>query len=382
MKRILVNATNLIKGGGISCAVYFIEESQFWNNKGVEWHYCVSSQIYEEIKNLGIQRQKIFVFRQSPAKNIISRFRLKAIERRVLPDMVYTIFGPAYVKFDSFHIMGVANTWLTKPKEIPFTKVYKNYLDLVFFKMSLSYKRSWLFKADSYICETQRSAKDLAYIVNKSIEEISVVPNINTNFGKSITNASQECINNKILKLCNNNILMLSSYYPHKNFENVIKACVKVREKNKNFKLLLTIEDFEFEKLCKNCNLNSVFLLNNIENLGKVKRKDLFRLYSISLFTVIPSFKEDYSSVYSESIESCTPLIASDYNYVRDILGGYAVYVDPNSIDAIHDGLVKLLNNDHRDMIIKKMRQQVMNSQFKTTKFELYMQIFNKYLSL
>ena len=66
---VLVNATTLVKGGGVQVATSFIVEAERAAAADIRWHYAVSPQVADELAAFGVQPERMTVFPDTPARN-------------------------------------------------------------------------------------------------------------------------------------------------------------------------------------------------------------------------------------------------------------------------------------------------------------------------
>ena len=90
---ILVNATTLVKGGGIQVAASFISEAEASAGEAsgsIRWHYAVSPQIAAEID---VPSDRVHMFRETPAKSSAARQQLVGLAERLDVSAVFTVFN-------------------------------------------------------------------------------------------------------------------------------------------------------------------------------------------------------------------------------------------------------------------------------------------------
>ena len=128
------------------------------------------------------------------------------------------------------------------------------------------------------------------------------------------------------------NFLYVSSDDPHKNHKNLIEAWCLLSEENIYPKLVLTID--------KNTSLYSSILEKaekyslNIDILPNLERKKLLCLYKQSSVLIFPSLFESYGLPLVEANHYNIPVIASELDFVRDILDPVETF-DPYSAKSI-----------------------------------------------
>lgn len=87
-----------MKGGALKNAVNFILYTSKYK-KTINWIYLVSPQIYSELKVYNLSTHKVIIIHKSPSKSLADRKKILKIEEVIEPNIVFTLFGPAYVNY-------------------------------------------------------------------------------------------------------------------------------------------------------------------------------------------------------------------------------------------------------------------------------------------
>ena len=101
--------------------------------------------------------------------------RLKAIEENIYADVVFTVFGPAYVRFDVPHICGVADGWVTDSTLNAFRSASGIREMAVGFAQSV-YKGYWYLKADEWTVEASNAKQGLMERLRLPGDDIVILP--------------------------------------------------------------------------------------------------------------------------------------------------------------------------------------------------------------
>jgi len=80
-----------------------------------------------------------------------------------------------------------------------------------------------------------------------------------------------------------------------------------------------------------------------VQLLGEVPPEHLPVLYSQALFFAFPSFYEGFGLPPLEAMAYGTPVMASDRASLPEVCGAAALYVDPTSVDAMADAMMRLM---------------------------------------
>jgi len=110
--RILFNCTTNVIGGAVQNDANFVKNTIHIENEKNSFIYLASPQVNEILTKWGIRSDFIFVL-ESPSKNFHVRKKISSIEKQFSPDIIYTMAGPAYVRFSGFHVMGISDPYIT-----------------------------------------------------------------------------------------------------------------------------------------------------------------------------------------------------------------------------------------------------------------------------
>lgn len=337
---ILINTANIIKGGAIQVAVNFILELSK-EKTSFDLSYVLSKQVHDELLKIGAPLEFSFIeSRASPSRDYSARKAILDYERTVNPCLVFSIFGPSYIPFKTHQLSGFANGWVTHSKLKTFMLTHGSIIRAFQAFAKYVYYAYQVRKSDYWILETELSRNGLVKRLKVDKAKTFVIPNTSIAFGENFENAAATYVNGKLLEFCDNNFLMLSAYYPHKNFEAILQAVSSLKERYpcKKFKLILTLEEEVFSAVISDT-INNLNIKDRVVNLGKVDVCDLPSLYSITLASVLPSFIETFSAIYPESLATKTPIITSDLPFAREICKGAALYIEPSSPQQIADAM-------------------------------------------
>ena len=128
-------------------------------------------------------------------------------------------------------------------------------------------------------------------------------------------------------------ILFVGSREPRKNLKRLIKAWQPLA---KDYQLLVAGEAaWDDSKAFKNPQLRF---------LGKVSDLELATLYHYAELFTYPSLDEGFGLPILEAFAHGVPVLSSDLPVIKEVAGNAAELVNPNSIEAIGDGLKKILN--------------------------------------
>ena len=155
-----------------------------------------------------------------------------------------------------------------------------------------------------------------------------------------------------------------AQFWSHKNHYNLVRSFEDISKEFPDVKLVLSGYDMGNMDYIKNeiekRKLNSCIILT-----GFVKIEILNIFYKNALALVMPSFLGPTNMPIMEAALLNCPVICSDLEGHREIMGDTAIYVDPEDFQSIYKGMKRILNPDfNREDFIQNAFNQVKNSKF------------------
>lgn len=348
MANILINLSTNVVGGAVKNGACFIREISKENLED-NFFFLISPDIFRVLKSWGIELNSFLIISSSPAKSYKSRRYLKYLERKLKIDLVYTMAGPAYVKFSSKHIMGISNPYIT---HAPLRDILRNrsFLNILVLFFRMIYERYWSRFADIYVFQTESSrdgfkkkfstSKSL-YVIENALDEL--------NFDSNEQNLyAQE----------SNNIFCPAGPYPHKMLESIPSLCHELKKSIKNVNFYLSIDQYSKTAIRVKKNIHKFQVEENIHFFGSYNYSDLEKVYSNFNYVYVPSIIETYSANYLEAFFFKKPLIVSDRKFSRDICKDAALFIDPLNPRVSASIIAELINSDTmKDSLIKKGKE-------------------------
>jgi glycosyltransferase involved in cell wall biosynthesis len=159
----------------------------------------------------------------------------------------------------------------------------------------------------------------------------AVSANIDDNFN--------ECTANSVIKYDLNckYILAVSSIDPRKNLQLLIDAFLE-----------LNLDNYKLVLVGKTSNHFNVKLKANSRNIiftGLVSDIDLSMLYKSCEFFVYPSLYEGFGIPPLEAMKNHCAVILSDIPSLREICNDAALYINPNDINDLKNGMLKVIKD-------------------------------------
>ena len=157
------------------------------------------------------------------------------------------------------------------------------------------------------------------------------------------------------LKIKNPYLFYVGNAHPHKNIDGLIKAFLKLKDKQKNLHLVLSGQDNFFWKKIK-----SKFQDKNIIYTGFVSDEELVVLYKNAAVYVEPSFEEGFGIPILEAFACGCPVVSSNAGSLKEVGGEAAIYFNPNDIGDMVNKILKVLGNGNlRKTLVEKGKKRV-----------------------
>lgn len=328
--KILFNCSVNVVGGAVQNAANFIKNAHFCVRN--QYIFVVSLAVYEVLDRWQLIGDRVILV-DSPSRSVKARRLVLKIEQEFRPDVVYTMAGPTYVNFKSYHVMGISDPYITHADFSSFIinrTIFKSFL---FFLKELI-KGVWArFEARYYLFQTHTSRDGFCkrFLLDK--KRSGVVPN---SVGENFLQCEYTHLESSARKI---RVFVPSAYYPHKNLEIIFEICIGLKKLklDERFVFVTTApKGSEFSLKIGSLKLNSM-----INNIGPYSYADAVALYLESDICFIPSVLETFSTSYLEAIAVGMPLVVSDKKFSREICGEYAFFYSATSANDAIDALLQ-----------------------------------------
>ena len=119
-----------------------------------------------------------------------------------------------------------------------------------------------------------------------------------------------------------------------------------------------------------------------IKALGFVSDEELADLYNLATVFIMPSFYEGFGLPVLEAMQSGCPVVTSDKGSLKEVCGDAVLYVDPQSVESIKNGIEKIMGDSTlREKLSKKGLEQAAKFNWKKTAdqtVKVYEKIFSE----
>lgn len=333
--KIIINTTNLKTGGALQVAISFIYECINFDEN--EYFVFLSPSMSKEIQQEKFPSNFKFYTFNNPSRFILFDKTIKKLdkkEREIIPDVVFSVFGPTYWKPKSRHIMGFANG-LYLYDESPYFDSF-SFLDRLKFKLKKEYHRFLLRRnADFYVLQTEDMQKRFAKFIGEKEDIMQVVS------GRYDSIFEQPIKDLRLLPQKESGefwFITISAYYPHKRLDLINDLIPLIKKEGLNIKFVLTISEDVFETKFKS-------VQEYIINLGSVKLEECPYLYYNSDALFLPTLIESFTASYPEAMIMKKPILTSNYSFAKTVCKNAALYFNPYNINDIMNQIKKIYSD-------------------------------------
>ena len=368
----LINTSNLYVGGGMQVALSFINELKEMDTPH-HYHIFLSKAINKQLDTKSFPDHfQFYLIEKTPAsiktrKKIVGQ--LEELEKKIRPDIVFSVFGPTYWRPKTKHIMGFAVPWVLQQDsvayhELPLRKRIK-------MRMWVKYVAHHAKKdATRYIIETEDGKSRMSRVLNIAEKNIAVVGNSYSAVFDDVAYLNKQNSEYMQLPLKRENefrLLLISHNHPHKNLKIINQAIPLL--KNDSIRFVLTVDDESYQTLFPD-NPKQVL------NLGPVSQKACPSLYAQCDAMFLPTLLEVFSAAYPEAMKMERPILTSNYSFATDVCQDAALYFDPLDPEDIAQKIQKLVKD-------KALQQELVEKGKKRVKeFETARSRAEKYVTL
>jgi glycosyltransferase involved in cell wall biosynthesis len=150
-------------------------------------------------------------------------------------------------------------------------------------------------------------------------------------------------------------VLFLGTVQPRKNIPNLVEAFQKIRKENRMEEKLAIFggRGWLWEPIVKK--VKTAGLDGSVKYFDYAPKEDLPFLYAGAKLLTLPALYEGFGLPPLEAMASGVPVVVSNISSMPEVVGDAGTLVDPNSVDSIADGLLKVLtDNNLREQMIAK----------------------------
>jgi glycosyltransferase involved in cell wall biosynthesis len=338
---ILINASNVRFGGGITLAKNIIKSLQSSGKIDVIYILAPKEVGYEEFES---ERVKISYVENSFHHNYLNKFYTNnfvfpKIARKLRVDKVFSLGNVAFPSKVP-HIVLLQNAYFFYPESEIWNRL--SFKELVKTKLLRAYGLFHLRFANVFVTQTEVIKKRLSEQRNISEEKIHVMPNVVSYHSSALQLSKVKLPNANEIKL-----LFLSKFYVHKNFIILLPLAKLIRKSKRNIKIDLSLfveENADTRALYKSiCDNGMGDIIRFIGNISHEYINETLSKYD-GLF--LPSLLESYSGSYLEAMQAQISIFTSDMDFAHAVCKDAAFYFNPSDANSIFETIVEAFDNN------------------------------------
>ncbi len=375
--KIFINATTCVVGGGAQVAASFITQAMKDNRH--KFVAAVSQKVKEYLGSTADQPW-VHEVTPSPARPLTgmgSRRLLKDLELKFRPDIVFTVFGPAYHNFRAPHVCGMADPWVTHPSSLATSRL--GVLGRLKMKLQCLYKKQRLSVKDFYWTETEVASQGLVDLIDLDTDKVFTIPNCYSPLFDSFEFLNEP--HGSVMK-----IFTLSAAYSHKNLTIIPKmaSVLSKRGLGEGFKFVITLPDKgpeinEFWELARRLDVCDL-----IENIGSIPLESCPLWYSKTDILFLPTLLETFSVTFLEAMKMNRPIITTNLDFTRDICGDAAEYFEPLDAESAVDAIITIgkRTTSRYSELVKRGIERLKQFPSPSEKYNMHIQWLEKVVTL
>lgn len=332
--KILINTISAKKnaGGAFQVSLNFIKHSLSWADDSIDWYYLVSEDIDNQLQKDGCFINSHY-YPLPTQPNIRTYFHvrreIRKLEREIQPDIVYSITAPCYFSFKSREVMRFTNPWVSHPNSYSWRILSMK--ERIKMKFYILIQKFLIRNTKYFITQTELVKTNLIKMLKLPPENIKVVPNV---LPAAFLNESREHITYGDKKI---HIACIANSSKHKNLDIIPFVLKNLRDKhhitNVVFHLTIPIKSSIWKTI--QTKLAEFEIQDSVITHGRVDQKELANIYRHCDMAFLPTLLEVFSASGVEAAYFNLPIIATDFDFNREIFGDKCIYYLPaNDVDA------------------------------------------------
>lgn len=338
--RLLLNCSNIIKGGGVQVALSIINELSTIGDLTVG--VILNPNLYKLLNEDEFQHQ-FFIISHSPSSVFHGksmRKELDSINDKFSAHIVLTVFGPSYWKpKNTPHFCGFADGWCYNEDSIAYKTL--PLFNRVKVLLMNRYKKYWLkYSSDYFYLETEIAKEKFCAKFAIQNDRVFVVSNTYNSYFKNYLANSSKAEKDMIFRF-----ITVSAFYNNKNL-GILNEVVDCLPKDLNVEFNLTLPNDIFERVFGGSS-------DKIKNLGPLHPAECPKAYEACDAMILPTLLETFSASYPEAMIMRKPILTSDLDFARSICDNAALYFNPMDPTDIALKVVQIVENE---VLYKKLQ--------------------------
>jgi 2-polyprenyl-3-methyl-5-hydroxy-6-metoxy-1,4-benzoquinol methylase/glycosyltransferase involved in cell wall biosynthesis len=356
--RVLVDCIPLNVGGGIQVSIAFLLGLQA--RADIAWKAVVPAGLKPSMPpELASDARMMFLPKGSTLDRVLLSRKLRIVESEFVPDVVFTVFGPAVFRTRAPHLVGFALPHLIY--DVDCDAVMRRGME----RLRDALQRVALRRSDHLVVETHTVRRRLAERLGIDPARISVIPNgVNPLIAAHAADGGSPGARPARRKpgLRRPGVLIPSAHYPHKNLEIVplvaAAMCQFAPDLDVEFRFTLDPASAAWRRLKSEAARSGV--ADMVVTLNVLRLPELAHAYRAATAVLLPTLREASTAVYPESFALERPVVTSDLDFARELCGDAALFVPPHDAAAIAAGLIDLFRSPQlRQRLVEAGRKRL-----------------------
>ena len=363
--RILINCSTLKKGGVLQVGHSFVSELLHRNDH--DYYFILSSMLRKDFPEMDDSDRFItYDVKPSVFLSLTGREKkLDALEERIQPDAVFSLFGPTYWKPNCPHICGYAKPVYFYP-DSPFIQRMQILPKFRLLLLKALHMHDFKRFNQVLVVETSDAAKRLGSLLPS--KKIFVVSNT---YNQVFDQLGKWDDTLKLPEFEGVTLLSIAANYRHKNLDIIpdVISYLKEHHPSLKFRFVLTLNRSDYRNIKEDHASHILFL-------GRVSIYQVPLLYRQSDLMFMPTLLECFTATYPESMRMAVPILTSDMPFATDVCGDAALYFDPLSPQSIGEAIYPLASSaDLRSEMVHRGQKRLATFETAKTRAQKYIEI-------
>lgn len=280
--------------------------------------------------------------------NLLARFKMEvreipALQKTFNADVIFGMGNHGLPNIKCPQAIWNSNAYLVYPsKHFPVASIKE--------RMQIKYQRFHLRQTlkctDLVFCQTPVMRQRISDYYDYDIKRVNILPNALSPLLQK-PRSNDVVIRPKAIADDKFNCLILSRYYPHKNPEMLLDACLRSYEQLGDIRFITTVSQQHnirsrrfIQRLNKNDHMKKLF-----HNIGTIAHENLEAYYRNVQLVIMPTLMESFSVTYLEAMYFGVPILTTDLDFAHYLCGNAAAYYDPWRPKSFVEKLLMLKSN-------------------------------------
>ena len=200
-------------------------------------------------------------------------------------------------------------------------------------------------RADAIIAVSRYTADTMSQVLGVERERVYIVPNgIHEQF-RHVAGGGDPLETARRFGIDGPYVLFVGTHEPRKNLPRLLRAYGAMKSAVRRRHRLVLAGKGAWDEAAIAAAIAEVPADSRVIQLGHVAAADLPGLYYGASAFCFPSLVEGFGIPPLEAMASGCPVLAADIPALREVLGDAAMFADPLSVDALRDGLERVLED-------------------------------------